>query len=777
MTPGNNGSSVNGSSISGSSIRNVTFIGNYLPRRCGIATFTSDLCENVAAYIDDSACQCVVMNDIAEGYEYPPRVKFEIDANRPEEYDSAADFINLSGPSVVCVQHEFGIYGGKAGRFLLSLLRQLRAPIVTTLHTVLREPNPDQRSVVKSLADLSDRVVVMSQRAETMLNEVYGIPAQKSVLIHHGIPDLPFLDPNFYKDKFQVEGRQLILTFGLISPGKGIEYAIDAMARVVKQIPKAHFMVLGATHPHVFREQGEAYRHELLRRVRQHDIEDNVSFVNRFVTLKELCEYLGAADIYVSPYLNEAQIVSGTLAYAMGAGTAVVSTPYWYAQEMLAEDRGRLVPFRDVNAMADTLIDLLSNDIERHAMRKRAYMFSRSMVWPQIARQYLDLFDEVRRERSEKPKPVRPLGLTRSRFGTLPDLNVRHLLTMTDTTGIIQHACYSVPDRRFGYSTDDQARALIVATKSAKRAPELTDWEMLASRYLAYLVYAFDEESQRFGNFLSFQHTWTKPVATEDVHARAVWSLAYVVAESTNLGHVATAARFMEKSVTPIVSFASPRAWAMGILAIQTYLRKFAGATTFKNERDALTRRLLAQTKANASDDWPWPEDCLTYANACIPQALIEAGQSLPDSEAAEWGLKSLDWLDQVQTSPEGHFSPIGSNGWYPRGGTRAFFDQQPIEASVFLDACIAAYRLTGEDRWLSSGRRAFEWFLGRNDLRAPLYDYSTGACYDGLHPDRVNENRGAESVVCWLMSLLSMYEVQEEGNVRLETVDSASRA
>ncbi len=752
-----------------SKIERIAFIGNYLPRQCGIATFTTDLCESVAALNPDRVCYSVAMNDRVEGYAYPSRVQLEIEANQRDQYDMAADYINLSQPSVVCVQHEYGIFGGSAGRHILYLLRQLRAPIVTTLHTVLKEPYEEQLQVMQGLDDLSDRLVVMSKRAGEFLREVYGVAEHKIKLIHHGIPDVSFVDPNFYKHKFQVEGRPLLLSFGLIGPGKGLEYGIDAMAQVVKECPNAHYIILGATHPSIRRDHGEEYRQTLLRNVRERELSNNVSFVNRFVTLEELNEYLGAADIYVTPYLNVAQITSGTLAYAMGAGKAVVSTPYWYAEEMLAEGRGRLVPFRDADAIAGELIELLRNETERHTVRRRAYQFCRNMVWSKVAQEYVDLFEEVRIEGSRNPKPVRPLGLVEERFDSLPEINIRHLAALTDSTGILQHAYFSVPDPRHGYSTDDQARALIVATKAARQQPEMTDWGGLASKYLAFLVYAFDDESGRFGNFMSYQRTWTKPVATEDVHARAVWGLAHVMAFSADRGHCATAAHLMDRAIVPVVHFTSPRAWAFAILAIQTYLRKYPGATTYRKEREILANRLLEQTLENSSDDWLWPENSLTYANARIPHALIEAGQWIKSSKMVDTGLRVLEWLDQLQTSDRGHFTPIGSNGWYKRDGTRARFDQQPIEAYVFLEACIAVYRLTGEKKWFDAARRAFDWFLGKNDLGLVLYDYSSGACYDGLHQDRLNENQGAESTICWLLSLLSMYEIQDEANVRAE--------
>jgi len=750
-------------------LRRVIFIGNYLPRQCGIATFTTDLCEHLAAAAPSVRFDAVVMNDREDGYPYPERVCFEIADGRRHEYDIAADFINLHRPDVVCVQHEYGIFGGKCGRYLLPMLHQLQAPIVTTLHTVLREPDPDQKKVLCGLAAVSDRLVVMSHRAEEFLQSVYGVPREKIHFIHHGIPDTPFVDPNYFKDRFRAEGRPVVLTFGLLSPNKGIEVAIDAIAEVVRVFPKVLYLVLGATHPHVKRSEGEQYRHSLVRKVREAGLTGHVQFVDRFVDTEELCEYLGGADIYVTPYRSEAQITSGTLAYAMGMGKAVISTPYWYAQELLAEGRGRLFPFGDSRALAGILIELLRDDVALHAMRKRAYALGRSMTWPRVAEEYLRLFEEVRAERSRAPMRIGAVNSEEHRFEDLPDVNPSHLVTLTDSTGVVQHAQFSVPDYRHGYSTDDQARALVVAVKAARVQTEQTVWSELAGRYLAFLLYAFDGESRRFGNFLTYQRTWAKPVATEDVHGQALWALAHVVNLSNHPGHRDLAAHLLERGLPPTTAFSSPRAIAFSALAAQLYLRRYTGASQVRGMLDVLARRLLLQFEQNAGEDWPWLEDSLTYANARIPHGLIEAGQALANPAMVEWGLKALGWLETIQWSDRGWFAPVGSNGWYPRGGSMARFDQQPIEAFTMLDACLAAYRVTHEPRWAAAGRRAFQWFLGENDLGVPLYDYATGACFDGLHPDRVNRNQGAESTICWLLSLLLMYELQEEVTVEAQ--------
>jgi glycosyltransferase involved in cell wall biosynthesis len=443
----------------GAAPHTVAFIGNYLPRRCGIATFTSDLMKAVAGEAPEMDCWAMAMNDVPEGYPYPTEVRFELDQKSLADYRLAADFLNINQVATVCLQHEYGIYGGKYGGHILELLRHLRMPVVTTLHTVLGEPDQGQRAVLEEIGGISDRLVVMSHKAKQILHEVYRFSKEKVALIHHGIPDVSFVDPNYYKDQFGVAGRKVILTFGLVGPGKGIEQMIDALPEIVRPHPETAYIVLGATHPHILRTEGEAYRTSLQLRAKERGVENHIIFHNRFVDIKELCEFLGSADLYVTPYLSRDQITSGTLAYALGSGKATVSTPYWYAEEMLADGRGRLVPFHDAEALSTQVNDLLENEVERHAMRKRAYDFSRKMVWPEVAGRYLELFADVKNERELKPRPVFYAKTERTVLPELPKPNLGQLKLMTDDVGILQHAKFIVPDRTHGYCTDDNARA------------------------------------------------------------------------------------------------------------------------------------------------------------------------------------------------------------------------------------------------------------------------------------------------------------------------------
>src|SRR5512147_46905 len=542
-----------------STIDRIAFIGNYLPRQCGIATFTTDLCEAIATEYDGTTCIALPVNDTEDGYAYPPRVRFELTEKDIDSYRRAADFLNINNVDLVSLQFEYGIFGGRAGSHILALLRELRMPIVTTLHTILHDPDPDQRRVLEAVAALSDRLVVMSERGSEFLQEVYCVQPEKIDLIPHGIPDVPFVDPSFHKDLFGVEGKIVLLSFGLLSANKGIENVIAALPAIVERYPNVVYLILGATHPHVIQHEGETYRLSLQWLAQEKGVEGNVIFYNRFVSLEELIEFIGAADIYITPYLNAQQIVSGTLAYTLGAGKAVISTPYWYAEEMLADGRGALVPFKDPAALAEQVIDLLDHEAKRHAMRKQAYLFGRAMIWPQVARRYMESFDRARAER----RNFMPSGFTvkalDQRSGELPPLKLDHLRHMTDETGMLQHAIFTVPNYREGYTTDDNARALMVSTLLEELGnTEATD---LATRYLAFIWYAFNTETGRFRNFMDYQRHWLEDGGSDDSHGRALWALGTVLGRSNAPALQSMAGRMFEQALPAILDTTSVRAW------------------------------------------------------------------------------------------------------------------------------------------------------------------------------------------------------------------------
>ena len=744
-----------------SKIRKIAFVGDHLPRKCGIATFTSDLLAAVAGVYPRTQCLAVSVNDIPEGYEYPAVVRFEIEERDLSSYIRAADFLNISNVDIVCLQHEFGIFGGPVGRHILAFLRELRMPVVTTLHTVLKDPSADQRRVMDGLITLSTRLVTMTQRGSQMLEDIYQAPPEKIDLIPHGIPDVGFVDSAFFKDQFGVEGRVVLLTFGLLSPNKGIEYVLNALPSILAEFPEVVYIVLGATHPNELREKGEAYRLSLEILAKKNKIDKNVIFYNQFVDIDNLQEFIGAADIYVTPYLNEAQITSGTLAYAFGAGKAVVSTPYWHAAELLADGRGVLVPFADAEAIAGAVKGLLRDDIRRNAIRKTAYRLGREMTWNNVAGQYMSSFESARLEvTAPLPKSLANKTLAQ-KPRELPKMNLNHLWRMTDSTGIFQHANFTIPNFLEGHCTDDNARAFILAVMLGELGEDQERMRTLATTCAAFLNHAFKSGTKRFHNHLTFDRQWADDQGSEDCQGRALWALGTGVGRSPFRPFQMMAGQLFALALPPLTGFTSPRAWAFGLIGIHEYLRRLNGDSQVKQIRDTLTARLMKRFEVSAHPDWRWFEEELSYDNAKLPQALIVTGMATGQRAVLDCGLESLRWLTELQTAENGHFRPIGSNGFYRRGGPRAAFDQQPIEAQATISACLEAYRATADIWWYERAQDAFDWFIGSNDLGLEVYSPETGGCRDGLHVDRVNDNQGAESTLAFLLSLAEMRQAQ----------------
>jgi glycosyltransferase involved in cell wall biosynthesis len=744
-----------------SKIRKIAFVGDHLPRQCGIATFTSDLLAAVANAHPQSQCFAVSVNDIKGGYEYPEVVRFEIEEQDLSSYLRAADFLNISNVDIVSLQHEFGIFGGPSGSHILAFLRELRMPIVTTLHTVLREPRADQKRVMQELISLSTRLVVMAERGRRMLVDIYEAPTAKIDLIAHGIHDVGFVDPTYFKDQFGVEGKVVLLTFGLLSPNKGIECVLNALPNILAEFPNVVYIVLGATHPNELREHGEAYRLSLEILAKKNKIEKNIIFYNRFVDLENLKEFIGAADLYITPYLNEAQITSGTLAYAFGAGTAVISTPYWHAAELLAEDRGVLVPFGDAQAIAREVIGLLRDDTRRHAIRKNAYRIGREMIWSSVAQSYMRSFEVSRLEGAALSRKSPVTKTLDQRPRELPELKLNHLSRMTDSTGVFQHAIFSVPNFSEGYCTDDNARAFILSVLLGELGEEPELVRTVASTSAAFLYHAFDTQTKRFHNHMSFDRRWLDDRGSEDCQGRALWALGVGVGRSPFRSFQMLAGQLFAPALPALMEFTSPRAWAFGLIGIHEYLRRLRGDSLVNQTREVLTCKLMELFGRSAKPDWCWFEEELSYDNAKLAHALILSGSETGQQPVFERGLQALRWLTQLEVSEKGHFRPIGSNGFYRRGGVRANFDQQPIEAQAAVSACLEAYRATSDFWWYEQAQRAFDWFIGWNDLGQELYSSESGGCRDGLHVDRVNGNQGAESTLAFLLSLAEMRLVQ----------------
>ncbi|CAN5197784.1 glycosyltransferase family 4 protein [soil metagenome] len=750
-------------------INSVSVIGNFLPRKCGIATFTTDIVHSLKA--NDNECITLAMNDRHDGYNYPSDVQFEINQDKISDYHTAAEFLNIHEVDMVLLQHEFGIFGGESGEYILSLLKRLKMPVVTTLHTVLTNPTRKQGQVMKRLTELTDRFIVMSKTAIDILHTLYDIPREMITYIPHGIPDMPFEDPNYYKDQFDLLGKKVLLTFGLLSQNKGIEYVIKALPEVVKRFPDLTYIVLGATHPNVLKTEGEKYRRELQQLAEDLDLKDHVIFKNEFVPFDDLCKYLSASDIYITPYIQAEQITSGTLAYAAGIGKAIISTPYWYAKEMLADGRGQLVPFKNEDAIADSIMKLFEDEALLHKMRKRSYDYNRQATWEEVGQQYEEVFNEVRSDRNHSPQPnTVSSGDTYSQADSnlnLPRFNINHLEMLTDSTGLLQHATFTVSNRDHGYCTDDNARALIAALK-AQQTFTITQKDSyrlkkLVNKYLSFLLHAFNTETGRFHNFMSYSREWLEESAgSEDSHGRALWALGSTISMAKQTSDASLATNLFMQSLPIVESFQSPRALAFTIQGLDAYLEIFSGDSNARRIYQVLAERLYNQFTANASDDWPWLEDILAYSNGKLPHALILAGNTLKRNDMKQMGLRSLRWLLEIQI--ENHrLAPVGNHGWFKRNSTKACFDQQPLEANALIEASISAYQTEKKKYWLDQTKICFSWFLGHNDLNLPLYNAETGGCRDGLQADGVNQNEGAESTLAWLLSLLAMYQLDDE--------------
>jgi glycosyltransferase involved in cell wall biosynthesis len=740
-------------------LNRLAFIGNSLPRRCGIATFTTELQQAIARLPGCVETAIVAMSDHGQIYDYPPIVRMQVNDQKPSEYARAAESINAGNFQAVSLQHEFGIFGGEAGSYIMELLPRLAMPIVTTLHTVLQDPRPAQRAVMHGIIGASSTIVVMAEKARDILQSVYRVPEKKIEVIPHGTPDYAFVEPDAAKVKLGFANKPVILTFGLLSVSKGIEVMIDAMPLILKHRPDAVYVVLGATHPNLVRHEGEAYRERLMARAHDCGVADNVVFLNQFVNQATLLDFISMCDVYVTPYLNEAQMTSGTLAYSFALGKAVVSTPYWHAQDLLADGRGILVPFGDARAIGAEIAGLLTDDVRRQTMRKQAYALSRSMTWERTAERYVAVADRAR-----QPYSVTTTLRRRERVKSLdtvpvPPMRLSHFLSMCDDTGLLQHATCSVPDRSHGYCVDDNARALLLACALNSTDKQLLP-DLLVSRLAAFLQHAWNPDARRFRNFMSFDRRWLEKYGSEDCHGRALWALGECARSDTGEIRRFWATSLFIESLPATERFTSPRAWAFTLLGLDAYCTTAPGDFRAQELRRLLADKLLSAISSVETADWTWFEDGLAYDNARLSQALIVTGAALGESAYQAAGLRSLRWLMNLQTSADGIFRPVGTDSFGDKRKQPRPFDQQPLEATAAVAACLAAWRTDGNLQWRVGAEMAFAWFLGRNDLGAPLIDLLTGSCCDGLHPDRANENRGGESAVSYLLALADIHRL-----------------
>jgi glycosyltransferase involved in cell wall biosynthesis len=728
----------------------IAIIGNYPPRKCGIATFTKDLNDGLKQ--NGITTAVIAMNDGLNRYNYPDDVAFEIEQNVMASYIRAAEYLNSNNFDAVIVQHEFGIFGGKDGIHIIQLLKRLRIPVVTTLHTVLDNPTENQRKVINELSLYSQRLVSISRKGIELLQSVYGIPQSKCVHIHHGVHQYITKDVQDLRKKLGVEHKKVLLTFGLLSRNKSIEVVINALPEVIRKHPDVVYIVLGATHPHVLKQEGEDYRLNLIRLVNKLNLENNVIFINRFVTNDELFSFLELCDIYLIPYLGEKQISSGTLIYTMGAARPIISTPFWYAKEMLADERGVLFDFKNSVQLAEKINDLLDNEEKRKTIALNAFNLARQCYWPKIAKQYHNLvaqiIDEEKVQALSKPAPV-----IESKF-VLPPIKLDHLHMLTDHTGILQHARFNVPDRNHGYCTDDNARALLLSVMLQNEVQEVDEVNRLTCIYLSFIDYAYNPERRKFRNFMNYERQWLDREGSEDSIGRTAWALGYTAAYTNVCNFHYHSSYLFEKVLGQIDSLTHPRALSYAILGLTHHTNVHEEPAVIKKLVQS-TKRLYAFFDQTIHNEWLWFDDKVSYANNRIPHALIFAGICLQDEQIIERGLKILDWLIDKQFI-NGIFSPVGNKGWLNPEG-KAAFDQQPLEANGMIDACLAAEEYVRDGTYADQALKAFYWFTGENDCGQPLYDFATGGCRDGLHAGGVNLNQGAESTISWLMSLMNI--------------------
>jgi glycosyltransferase involved in cell wall biosynthesis len=749
----------------------IAVIGNSLPRRCGIATFTTDLQRAIADSRPNLVTSIVAMTDHGQTYDYPGSVVLQIKDDAIEAYVRAAAFLNAGRYDIVCLQHEFGIFGGEAGSHIVELLSRLTMPAVTTLHTVLAEPTPAQHAVMDRIVAMSSKIIVMANKGRELLRSVYRVPDEKIEVIAHGIPDFPFVEPDAAKARLGFSGRSVILTFGLLSPSKGIEVMIDAMPSILGQRPDAVYVVLGATHPNLVRDKGEAYRESLMRRVRELGVEDHVVFLDQFVDQATLLEFISMCDVYVTPYLNEAQMTSGTLAYSFGLGKPVVSTPYWHARELLADGRGTLVSFGDAPGTGNAIAQLLTDKLRREAMRARAYAASRPMTWQRTAARYMATFTNARQHHWVKVVARTAPAVIAPQTPAAPAMQTDHFLSMCDDTGLLQHAVHSVPDRLHGYCVDDNARALLLAC-ALNEPGEQPLADLLTARFAAFVQHAWNPDTGRFRNFMGYDRTWLEEQGSEDSHGRTLWALGQCARRDASGSRRQWAIALFAQALPITKSFRSPRASAFTLLGLDAYCAVVPDDRRARDLRRILADRLMLWLEKVETPDWIWFEESLAYDNARLPEALIVTGMATRNRGYVDAGLRSLRWLMTQQTSPTGHFRPVGTASFGEHRKPPHAFDQQPVEATATIAACLTASRAEDDSEWKTEATRVFSWFLGRNDLSVALVDTETGSCRDGLHPDRANENRGGESVVCYLLGLA---EIRQLARVNVTPADSVA--
>lgn len=737
----------------------IANIGTYPPRECGIGTFTQNLLQSMVC---DGAAErspitgfVVALNDHEQVYAYPPEVKLLIRQEQQADYVEAANFINLSGADLCILEHEFGIYGGQNGVYILPLLHRLKIPLVVTLHTVLNSPSYNEKAVLKEICKMANKIVVMSHKAIGFLTSIYEVPKEKIVFIEHGVPDIHF-NHEEAKAEFKLEDKKVLLTFGFIGRNKGIETVIKALPGIIEKYPDTLYIVLGKTHPNVLRHSGEEYRNYLHRLIKSLNLGDHVLFLNEFIDQQELFKYLSASDIYITPYVNEAQITSGTLSYALGAGCAVISTPYWHATELLANDRGRLFNFNNSDELATIFMELLDHPAMLKSLQKNAYAYGREITWPKIGEKYRTLATTILAEPkkivAKKETIVDPLHL--------PPFSLAHIKRLTDDTGIIQHAKFGIPNLKEGYCLDDNARALLMVLMAYRQKKDALALD-LSPIYMSYIHYMQNKDGT-FRNFLSFNRNFLDEVGSEDSFGRTIWALGYLLGNAPNDAYYQTGKLVFFNAAPNFEKLQSIRSIANTMIGISYYLRSNPSDDGMTERLRKLAHTLLKHYEDNSTKEWKWFESLLAYDNGILPLALLHSAEILNDDKVTTVAIETMNFLTSI-TMKDGYLSIIGNKEWYKKDGERSVFAQQPIDALAMVLMYHQAFHLTKDKKYLNQLYTSFMWFLGENDLRMSLYDFETKGCCDGFENYGVNRNQGAESSLAYLISHLTVLQAYEE--------------
>lgn len=737
----------------------IAYISTYPPRECGLATFNNNLTKAISANFDGQTLVessiVIAMNnsdDLTE-YDYPEEVKFIIRQNVQDDYKAAADFINSSDIDACVLQHEFGIYGGENGLYVLPFLNQIEKPIISILHTILNSPTFLQKAIIREIAKKSAKIVVMGKRAVGFLTDIYQIPKEKIQFLEHGVPDLEAPTINPVREIAELKGKKIMLTFGLLSRNKGLETVVKALPTIVSKNPNVVYVVLGNTHPGVVKNSGEEYRDYLKALAAELNVADHLVFLNRFVEEEELINYLTAADIYITPYFNEAQITSGTLSYAVGAGAAVVSTPYWHAQELLDNNRGRLFNFKDDVGLAEIVNQLLENPTKLNALKNNAYQYGLQLRWPKIGKSYIQLIEKAIKHPDYSDKILRQIIDP----GLIPKFSLDYVQRLTDDTGIFQHAKFGIPNRHEGYCVDDNSRAMIMALMAYKETGSEEALKLLPV-YLSY-IHHMQLDNGNFRNFSSFSRQFLDEEGTDDSFGRTIWSLGYLIHHAPNRSYAEFGYELFFKAVPHFKNLAHLRGICNTITGLSYYLRTHPYDERVLTELNLLTAKLVNAYKNTKGEDWHWFEDQMTYDNAIFPLALFHSAEITGNLEAKQIAHESLLFLENLTFNAD-LCNPVGNDGWHLRGkGPMPLYDQQAIELMAMVLMYFQAYMVTRETTYMKKMFSCYLWFLGENSLRIPLYDSDTKGCADGLQAVGVNRNQGAESTLAYLISHLTVLE------------------